>query len=238
MKMKFLKNSVCAALLVGAMVPATVALAEDGEGAWDLSGTLTVTNDYRFRGVSQTTGEGAVQLGVELAHESGFYGGVWFSNVDFDAFADIETDIYLGYSHDMSEETNLDVALLYYLYNDEPSGGEYDYFELMATLTHSYEGGAEVHGLVALTPEYFGETGFGWYIEGGVGFQIVEWLGISANVGYQDVEDLGAYTTWNAGLTASWEIIDFDARYVDTDIGGFCDDVCDGAVVLSATLNL
>lgn len=238
MTMKLLKNTVCAALLAGAMAPVTVALADDDEGPWDLSGALTVTNDYRFRGVSQTTGEGAVQLGIELAHEGGFYGGVWFSNVDFDAFADVETDIYLGYVHAISESTELDLAALYYLYNDEPAGGDYDYLELMATLTHTYEGGVEVHGQVALAPTYFGDAGMGWYVEAGVAFPIVEWLSISGNVGYQDVEDLGEYTTWNAGLTASWEIIDFDARYVDTDIGGTCDDVCDGTVVLSATLNL
>lgn len=236
MKMTFLKSTVCAALLAGAMAP--VALSDDGEGPWDLSGSLTVTNDYRFRGVSQTSGGGAVQLGVELAHESGFYGGVWFSNVDFDAFADVETDLYLGYVHAISESTELDLAALYYLYNDEPAGGDYDFLELMATLTHTYEGGVEVYGLVALAPNYFGDTGFGWNIEGGVAFPIVEWLSISGAVGYHDVEHLGAYTNWNVGLTASWEIIDFDARYVDTDISGACDDVCDGTVVLSATLNL
>ena len=38
--------------------------------------------DYRFRGISQTHGEPALQGGVDYAHKSGLYVGNWNSNVE------------------------------------------------------------------------------------------------------------------------------------------------------------
>ena len=62
-----------------------------------LDGSYNVTSDYQWRGVSQTDGNAAIQVGVE--HErNGFYGGLWTSNVDFNDDTNIEYDLYGGYS--------------------------------------------------------------------------------------------------------------------------------------------
>ena len=39
------------------------------------------TTDYIFRGISQNVGEPAVQGGIDYSHSSGFYAGVWGSNI-------------------------------------------------------------------------------------------------------------------------------------------------------------
>ncbi|CAN5770371.1 hypothetical protein BH11PSE6_BH11PSE6_09190 [soil metagenome] len=46
-----------------------------------VSGSVGLVTDYRFRGVSQSDKEMAVQGGITVAHESGFYAGVWGSNL-------------------------------------------------------------------------------------------------------------------------------------------------------------
>src|SRR3546814_12264093 len=57
---------------------------EESESAWSVSGNATATSDYIFRGISQTSEKVAFQPSVTVEHESGFYGYVWGSNVDFD----------------------------------------------------------------------------------------------------------------------------------------------------------
>lgn len=37
-----------------------------------VSGSVALVSDYRFRGVSQTDEEAAIQGGITVAHESGF----------------------------------------------------------------------------------------------------------------------------------------------------------------------
>jgi uncharacterized protein (TIGR02001 family) len=40
-----------------------------------------VVSDYRFRGISQTDKDFAVQGGLTVSHESGLYASVWGSSV-------------------------------------------------------------------------------------------------------------------------------------------------------------
>jgi len=51
--------------------------------ALELTGEETINTKWLDRGISQTAGRPAFQLGLELAAESGVYLGVWGSNVDF-----------------------------------------------------------------------------------------------------------------------------------------------------------
>jgi uncharacterized protein (TIGR02001 family) len=61
-----------------------------------------VVSEYRYRGLSQTNGDPAVQGGADYAHSSGFYLGAWGSNISWikDSGAkdsSFELDIYGGY---------------------------------------------------------------------------------------------------------------------------------------------
>jgi len=50
------------------------------EGSWGAS--LGATSNYVYRGISQTSGGGAAQLGVNYQSALGWYAGAWGSNVD------------------------------------------------------------------------------------------------------------------------------------------------------------
>ena len=61
-----------------------------------------VVSEYRYRGLSQTNGDPAVQGGADYAHASGFYLGAWGSNISWikDSGAkdsSFELDLYGGY---------------------------------------------------------------------------------------------------------------------------------------------
>lgn len=89
-----------------------------------VSGSATIASDYRFRGVSQSNNEMAVQGGVTVAHESGLYGGVWGSNLaGWGTFggANMELDLIAGYKHSLGDSGAIDVGVIWYFY---PGGAD------------------------------------------------------------------------------------------------------------------
>ncbi|NBT76339.1 MAG: hypothetical protein EBT15_10315, partial [Betaproteobacteria bacterium] len=61
---------------------------------------IGLTNAYFFRGLNYTRERPAVQGGFDITHSSGFYAGVWASNVDTDSIpnSNAEIDVYGGYA--------------------------------------------------------------------------------------------------------------------------------------------
>jgi uncharacterized protein (TIGR02001 family) len=123
-----------------AIAPVDLATASKAAGdtpAFTVSGSATLTSDYRFRGVSQSDEGMAVQGGITISHESGFYVGAWGSNLaGWGTFggANMELDLIAGYTFSVGEGT-LDTGLTWYMY---PSGADTtDFAELYAKLSGS-----------------------------------------------------------------------------------------------------
>lgn len=100
--------------LAAAMLVQTAAQAQ----AW--SANAGVVSDYRFRGISQTRLQPAVQGGVDYTDASGVYVGAWASNIRWvkDAGAQsgsVELDLYGGYRW-RHADVDYDLALLRYDY--------------------------------------------------------------------------------------------------------------------------
>jgi uncharacterized protein (TIGR02001 family) len=94
---------------------ATPAMAQDeASGPISVSGSVTLTSDYRFRGFTQSGQNAAIQGGITVTHESGLYVGTWGSSINF--AGNVEVDYFAGYSTDVSEGLNLDVGITYYVY--------------------------------------------------------------------------------------------------------------------------
>ncbi|MFD1950491.1 TorF family putative porin [Sphingomonas arantia] len=98
---------------------ATPAFAQDAAPSpITISGSAGLVSDYRFRGVSQSDEDMAVQAGLTVTHESGFYVGTWGSNLSgWGTFggSNMELDLYGGYKAKVGSGT-LDVGLLWYMY--------------------------------------------------------------------------------------------------------------------------
>lgn len=92
----------------------------------------SVTNNYIWRGLTQTQNEVAVQGGLDYAADNGFYIGTWASNVQYapdDNFS-YEHDIYFGYAGE-SGGISYDVGYLYYNYD---GAAEFDFAEIYGTI--------------------------------------------------------------------------------------------------------
>ena len=115
-------------LLLAALAAPCVAMAEDAAPAAAPASPVTAnvgfTTDYIFRGIAQTSHSPAVQGGIDYAHSSGFYAGVWGSNVSWigDSGAvgtgsvTMELDTYLGFKNAFAEDFNYDVGFVRYNY--------------------------------------------------------------------------------------------------------------------------
>jgi uncharacterized protein (TIGR02001 family) len=230
-----LKTAVCAAALLAVAVPAFA----DDTGAFSFEGSVTLTTDYVFRGISQTQNDAAIQGDMTIRHDLGLFATVWGSNVDFDdgpEDTNLEIDFTVGYENEVANTPfSYGVGLIYYAYPD--SHDDNNYWEVYFAPAYALAMGEREIGLsggIYYSPEYFGDTGDAWYLTAGLEVPLFHSISGSANIGWQDVETTGDYTDWNFGLTYTYEpwALDFDVRYHDTDIDSVCaNDICDERVV-------
>jgi uncharacterized protein (TIGR02001 family) len=94
------------------MISANQALAQ---GPWSFSANIGAVSNYMWRGVTQTGDQPAIQGGLDVAHESGFYAGTWISNIDWDEGSSEEVTGTVAYdpetdSFAMDDDGNLIVT--------------------------------------------------------------------------------------------------------------------------------
>jgi uncharacterized protein (TIGR02001 family) len=104
---------------------ALFALASISTAQAQLSGNLGLTSDYRFRGISQTQNNAAVQGGIDYAHSSGLYIGNWNSSVSSQQYPNgsgVEADLYAGFKKDIYKGFTIDVGSYNYFYPGANNG--------------------------------------------------------------------------------------------------------------------
>lgn len=191
----------------------------------EVSGSVALTTDYVFRGFSQTDQEPAVQGTVDVTYGM-LYAGVFATNVDFNDGdeASIEVDLYAGIKPTWNGVT-FDLGFIYYAYPGADDDLDYDYVEIKGgvsgTLFNMLNAGVTVY----YSPEYTGDTGEVWTIEGSLSKTLFTHRGVtfdlSGVVGTVefDEDEFDDYVYWNVGLTATFkEKYSIDVRYHDTDV--------------------
>ncbi len=119
---------VAASLVAAFAGSAAVAQTKAPERDYTLAYNVAAFTDYRFRGLSQTSFNPALQAGVDFSHKSGFYLGAFGSNVswvkDFNGATkgSYEIDLYGGYKGEIVKDFGYDVGLITYQYPRNNSG--------------------------------------------------------------------------------------------------------------------
>jgi uncharacterized protein (TIGR02001 family) len=153
----------------------------------DWSANAAVTNNYIWRGLTQTENEAAVQGGIDYASDSGFYAGTWVSNVNYGA-GDVysyEHDLYFGYAFE-SAGLSWDFGYLYYNYDKE---AEFDFGEVYGSV--GIGGFGFTAYLLANTEADEGpgqDFGFGqaYYLSADYGFEVGNGVELGLHLGYHD----------------------------------------------------
>ncbi|MCB1669918.1 MAG: TorF family putative porin [Gammaproteobacteria bacterium] len=100
--------------------------------AQSLTANAGASNNYIWRGLTQSSNEAAVSGGIDYAADGGFYIGTWASNVNYaadDVFS-YENDIYAGFGGE-SGDVAWDIGYLYYNYDAE---AEFDFAEIYGSI--------------------------------------------------------------------------------------------------------
>jgi|TARA_Y100000289_G_scaffold64241_1_gene75820 uncharacterized protein (TIGR02001 family) len=108
------------------ILPIILSFLMSGVATADVEWNASITSEYIWRGMSQGKGA-AVQGGLDVSSESGFWAGAWVSNVDFDDNTTYELDVYAGYSFGP-----VSVGYIYYAFPDNTDEG-YDSSEVNIT---------------------------------------------------------------------------------------------------------
>ncbi|MEO6079424.1 MAG: TorF family putative porin [Steroidobacteraceae bacterium] len=199
--------------------------------------TPTLTSDYDFRGVSQTNPEQdddikpALQLGANYSFESGFYAGIWGSNVDFDTFTpdqkpDIEMDYTVGFAGgDAAKSFGFDFGATYYTYLSASSGNT---VEIYAGLSKGW-----FAGKLWYSDDYFSTDRSGFYLEGNATIPLPKDFSLLAHVGMSDGDYwASSVTDYSIGVGKSFGNFATTLKWVDGTDG------LNGRAILSVSTTL
>jgi len=186
----------------------------EAAGPISVTGGVALVSDYRFRGVSLSGKDFAVQPYLTVSHESGLYVGAWGSNISENDGNDVELDLYAGFSG--GDEITYDIGATYYVY---PGVSNVNYVEFTGKVG-STMGPATVGVQLSYVPSQ-GNTGDEDNVYVATNATIALPNSPMSIVGSLGVED-GAFTAGSKkldgslGMTAAISDFTLGVSYVDT----------------------
>jgi uncharacterized protein (TIGR02001 family) len=219
--------------------------------AFDISANVALVSDYRFRGISQTGEDAAVQGGFDASWEPGFYLGTWASSVDFGdlppgegSFGTMEIDYYAGWAGPVGDtDFGIDVGYMYYQYpgDTQDPDGDYQEFYLKGSWRDLSIG-------VNYSDDYYAESDKFLYFSGDYSLTFAEDFSLGLHAGYNDFDEEGffatdedGYTDYSVSLGYTFKGVDLSVAWVGTDLDDddcWGEDYCDDTAVFSISKSL
>ncbi|CAM3886170.1 TorF family putative porin [Roseateles saccharophilus] len=204
-----------------ALAAAVPAFADETAAADPLSFNVGVVSEYRYRGISQTRLQPALQGGIDYAAANGFYVGTWASTIkwikDAGGDADVEIDLYGGYKTEVSKGLTLDVGVLQYYYPSNKLNPSANTFELYGALSFGPVTAKYSHS----TTDLFGyaDSKNSGYLDVTANFDLGDGLSLAPHVGHQTVKHLSAasYTDYSLTLAKDFSGLVLSGAIVGTD---------------------
>jgi len=188
-----------------------------------VSGSVTLSSDYRFRGVSLSDDAPALQVGVVYDAADGWYAGASAANVRVPAYAPADAQLvaYFGYArrvrNGLSWEVGAEYAMLL-------GASGYDYPEFYVGLASD-----RFSGRLYYAPRYFGDDESVVYAELNGTHRVSERTRLLAHLGWLhrgEERDGGTYAAYapernrldaRVGLGVAFEPFDLQIAWVMTD---------------------
>ncbi|MFC5496506.1 TorF family putative porin [Caenimonas terrae] len=173
------------------------------EPDYTFSYNVGAVTDYRYRGISQSRLDPAIQGGIDFAHKSGFYLGTWASSIqwikDAGGGSDAEVDFYGGYKTSY-KDIGYDFGVLRYQYFS-------NHLPVSANTTELYAAGT--YGPATLKYSHavsnlfgFADSKNSYYLELSANFDTGYWgLSLTPHIGYQKVKNNSNFSYTDYSLT-------------------------------------
>jgi uncharacterized protein (TIGR02001 family) len=220
MRKLILASAVTAAFVAG------FARAEEAKPEHEVTFNAAVVSEYRYRGISQSRREPALQGGADYTHNpSGFYVGTWLSTIkwtkDAGGGGSVEWDIYGGKRGELAGGVTYDVGALGYVY---PSNG-----------LNPNANTAEIYGKLGYGPGYvkyshsvtnlfgFADSKNSGYLDVGADVDVGNGFQVNLHAGHQYIRNNSAfsYTDWKVGVTKDFGIVTGSLAYIGTNTDAY-----------------
>ena len=233
-----MKLNKLSALVASSVLLASASTTAMAEGAWEGSASVALSSEYVWRGISQTMSDPAISGSFDLGHESGFYAGVWASNVDFGSEASVEVDYYAGFGGDFGDSGfSYDVGGLYY---DYPSEESLDFFEVYGFVSYSFVTVGAAYTAWADTDAAEDNVYYTLDLSHDIGD-----YSLAAGVGYydfdEDVNGEDSYTNYYISASTEFAGFGLDLTYSDTNDDAddvFGEELADGTLIFTISKSL
>ncbi|MET3135429.1 uncharacterized protein (TIGR02001 family) [Oxalobacteraceae bacterium GrIS 1.11] len=219
--------SLAAALTISLAGLASLAHAEEAKPEAkpdnEVSYNVALTNDYRFRGISQSRVDPALQGGVDYTHNpTGLYAGTWLSTIkwtkDAGGSGDIEWDLYAGKRGEIVKDVSYDVGGLYYFYPSNGLSPNANTFELYGQLGY----GPAYVKYSASTTNLFGvpDSKNSGYLDVGVNYDVYQGYTLNLHAGHQNVKHASdlSYNDYKIGVTKDFGVVTVALAAIKADI--------------------
>ncbi|MFM2086641.1 MAG: hypothetical protein RLZZ237_1510 [Pseudomonadota bacterium] len=205
------------ALAVATTFMGGVVHAEEVKPDNELSFNAAGVSDYRYRGISQTRLNPALQGGADYVNNpTGLYASAWASTIswtkDSGGSGGVELDLSAGKRGQLSSDIGYDVGLLVYVYADN---GLKDVVGLADANTREVYGQLS-YGVAYIKYSLAVSNLFGIansrnssYVDVGANIDLTYGWTANLHAGYQNVKnsDASSYADWKVGLTRDFGIV-------------------------------
>ncbi|MFK8028810.1 MAG: TorF family putative porin [Gammaproteobacteria bacterium] len=170
------------------MVGTLAVLGINSVQADEWTANAAASNNYIWRGLTQSQNDAAISGGIDYSNDNGFYAGTWVSNVSY-APGDVysyEHDVYFGVAGEFGSGVGWDVGYLYYNYDKE---AEFDFGEVYGSLSiGGFSLGLNILANTEADEAPGQDFGFGqtFYVSADYAKEVREGLELGLHVGYHD----------------------------------------------------
>lgn len=190
----------------------------------EVSFNAALNSDYRYRGISQTRLQAALQGGADyLNNPSGFYAGAWLSSIkwikDAGGKGNVEVDLYAGKRGEIAKDVSYDIGVLTYVYPSNALATSADTTEVYGQLGY---GPAYVKYSHSVTNLFgFANSKNSGYLDLGANFEVATGLTLNLHAGRQQVKNNGvySYTDWKIGVTKDFGVVTGALAVIGTNAG-------------------
>ena len=223
--------------LIASAIACLAPLAHAAEPESTLAFNAGVVSDYRYRGISQSRLQPALQGGVDYTDKSGFYVGAWGSTIkwikDSGGNAPVELDLYGGYKGAVGDVA-YDVGFLRYEY----SGNKLGNVQGLANANTNEVYGALTYGVFTAKYSHAISNLFGnpdsknsYYLDLSATFDLGDGFTLTPHVGRQYIKNAPTYTYNDYALTLAKDLgngLSVTGALVDTNNNNYSSGAANG----------